>query len=347
MPKHGKADNSGPRVGNRLRHEHSLQLKEVRQNQQERNQQNHLTAGVQEHGSERLSGPLEKVPRYHAEGNHEECSRKDAHGPGGKLYQLGIVRGKRCHEGFCLPHENCPGNEHEPACVNEGELEGFLDAAVEAGAVVVADNRLRSVDKSEERQDDNRNDAVRDAECGNRHVAPRKGSGRLDADVSVSGEAPGQNRVHQAVANLHHGRRQAENVNLADIGCTEFHVAPANVDRRCFLDEKLRDECRGDKLRGDGRPGGAFDTPVEFHDKEVVEDNVRDGARDFTEHGRFGVSHRTDKVVHAGGDCLEHGAAQQNAHVAAGNRQSLLACTEQFQERHHENFAERECPKRH
>ena len=208
-----------------------------------------------------------------------------------------------------MPHENCPGDEHEPACVNKGELEGFLDALVEAGAVVVADNRLRSVDKSEERQDDNRNNAIGDTESGNRHVATRKCSGRLDADVSVSGQAPGENSVHQAVANLHHGRWQAKNVDLAYVGGAELHVAPANVDRRGLLNEKLRDECRGDKLRGDGRPGGALDAPVELHDKEIVQDDVCDGSRNFAEHGGFRVTHRTDEVVHARGDCLEYGTA--------------------------------------
>ena len=309
MPQHGKTDNSCTRVCNRLRHEHSLEFKEVWQDQQERDQQNYLTAGVQEHGSERLSCTLEKVSRHHAEGNHEEGCRKDAHGPGGKLYELGVVRCERCHEGFRLPHEDCPGDEHESACVNEGKLEGFLDAAIEACAVVVADNRLRSVDKSEERQDDDRDNAIGDTESGNRHVATRKCSSRLDADVSVGGQAPGQDCVHQAVANLHHRRRQAENINLPDIGGAELHMTPANVDRRGLLDEKLRDECRGDKLRGDGRPGSALDAPVEFHDKEVVQDDVCDCARNFAEHGGFRVTHRTDEVVHARGDCLEYGTA--------------------------------------
>ena len=176
----------------------------MRQNQQEGNQQNHLTAGVQEHGAERFSRSLEKVPRYHAEGNHEECRCKNAHRPGRKLDEFGVVWCERRHKGFRLPHKNRPCNEHESACVNEGELERFLDTVVEARSVVVADNRLRSVDKSEERQDDNRNDAVGNAEGGNRHIAARKCARSLDADVSVGGETPGENRIHQAVANLHH-----------------------------------------------------------------------------------------------------------------------------------------------
>ena len=107
-------------------------------------------------------------------------------------------------------------------------------------------------------------------------------------------------------------------------------MAPANLDRRRLLDKELRNESRGYQLRCDGRPGGTFDTPVEFHDKEVVENDVRDSTRDFAEHGRFGVTHRTDKMVHARGDCLEGGSTQNDAHVAAGDRQGLLACSEQL-----------------
>ncbi len=278
-----------------------------------------MTTSVQEHSPERFSCTLEKVPRHHAEGNHKESCRKNAHGPGRKLDELGIVRGEGGHEGFGLPHENSPRGKHEAARINKGEFECILDAVVKACSVIVTDNRLSTVHKSEERQNDNAHDAVGNAEGRNRHVAAGKHACRLDADVSVGGKAPGQDGVHQAVANLHHGRRQTENINLAHVGGAQLHVAPANANGGALLDKELGNECRGHKLRTDGRPGGALDTPMELHNKEVVEDDVRDGTRDFTEHGGFGVPHRTDKVVHAGGDCLENGAAQQNAHVAAGH----------------------------
>ena len=167
-----------------------------------------MTAGIQEHGPECLSCTLEKVPRNHAEGNHKEGDCKNAHGPGRKLDELRIVRCKRCHECFGLPHEDCPGDKHETARINKGELERFLDAGVEARTVVVADNRLRAVNESEERQNDNRNDAVGNAESRNGHVATRKCAYRLHAHVSVGGQAPGEYCVHQAIANLHYRRRQ-------------------------------------------------------------------------------------------------------------------------------------------
>ena len=68
-------------------------------------------------------------------------------------------------------------------------------------------------------------------------------------------------------------------------------MPPADLDRRILLDEELGDERRGHQLRNEGRPGGAFDSPVELHDKEVVENDVRDGSHDFSEHGRLGVTH--------------------------------------------------------
>ena len=241
-----------------------------------------------------------------------------------------------------MPHEDCPSDKHKAARINEGELEGVFDSGIEACAVIVADNRLRSVNESQERQNDNADNTVGNAEGRNRHVATGKRADRLDADVSVSGKAPGQNGVHQAVANLHHRRRQAQNINLAHVGGAQLHVAPANANWRALLDKELGDESGCHKLRADGGPGGALDSPMELHDEKVVKNNVSHGACDFAEHGRFGVTHRTDKVVHAGGDCLEHGAAQKNAHVAAGYGQCLVAGAEQLEERHHKDFTERE-----
>ena len=203
------------------------------------------------------------------------------------------------------------------------------------------------MNESQERQNDNADDTVGNAESRNCHIAAGKRAGGLDADVSVSSKAPGQDGIHQAVANLHHGRRESQNINLADIGGAQLHVAPANANGRALLDKELGNKCRCHELRTDGSPGGALDSPMELHDEKVVENNVCDCAGDFAEHGRFRVTHGTDKVVHAGGDCLEHGAAQKNAHVAARHRQSLFAGAEQLEERHHENFTERESAERH
>ena len=243
---HGHAYDGGPRVGDGLCHEHSLQFKEVRQNQQERNQENHLAASVEEHGPERFSGSLEKIASQHAEGNHEERRREDSHGPCGEFLQFGVFGGKRGDKRFGLPHHGSPAEEHERTGVNERELERFLDAVVESCSVIVTDDRLRSVDKSQKRKHDNRDDAVDNAESGNSHVATRKRFGGLDAYVAVSREAPRKNRVHEAVANLHHRRWESQNVNLADIGDVQLHVAPANLDGRGFFDKELRNQAACD-----------------------------------------------------------------------------------------------------
>ena len=117
-------------------------------------------------------------------------------------------------------------------------------------------------------------------------------------------------------------------------------MAPANLDGCRLLDKELGDECGGYQLRGDGGPGGAFDSPVELHNEHEVENDVRHRTDDFAEHGGLGVAHGADEVVHAGGDCLKNRTAQKNAHVAAGHGQGLLAGAEQLQERHHENFTQ-------
>ena len=86
---------------------------------------------------------------------------------------------------------------------------------------------------------------------------------------------------------------------------------------------------------------------MEFHDEQPVQNDIADRACNFAEHGCLWVTHRTDKVVHAGGYRLENGSAKQNAHVTFGNGERLLACPEQLEERRHENFAERKGENRH
>ena len=191
MPEHEHADDGGAGIGDGLREEHSLQFKETRQYKQEGNQQDYLTAGVQEHGSERLSCTLEKTSRHKSERNHEESRTEDAHGPGGGLLQFQIVRGEGRDENLGLPHQYGPGDEDESESVEERELEGRLHAVVEACAVVVSDNRLCSMNEPEQREQYERGDAVHDAESGNRHVSTRKVLRRGKADVPVGGEAPG------------------------------------------------------------------------------------------------------------------------------------------------------------
>ena len=127
----------------------------------------------------------------------------------------------------------------------------------------------------------------------------------------------------------------------------QLHVAPADLDGRGLLDKELRNQAACDELRTNGSPGGAFDSPAELHDEQPVQNNIADSACDFAEHGRLGVAHRADKVVHAGGNCLENRTAEQNAHVAFGNGECLLACPEQLEERRHENLAKREGENRH
>lgn len=191
MPEHEHADDGGAGIGDGLREEHSLQFEEARQNEQEGNQQDYLTAGVQEHGSERLSCTLEKTSRHKSERNHEESRTEDAHGPGGGLLQFQIVRGEGRDENLGLPHQYGPGDEDESESVEERELESRLYAGIETCAVVVADDGLRSVHEPEEREQYERCYAVHDAECRNRHVATRKLFRRGKADIPVGGEAPG------------------------------------------------------------------------------------------------------------------------------------------------------------
>lgn len=203
MPEHEHADDGGSRIGNGLGEEHALQLEKARQNEQEGNQENHLTAGVQEHGPERLSCTLEETSGHKPERNHEECRTENPHGPGSGLLQFQIVRGEGGDEHFGLPHQYGPSDEDESESVEERELEGRLHAAVEACAVVVSDNRLSSMNEPEQREQYERGYAVHDAECGNCHVAAGELRSRGKADVAVGGETPGENSVHEAVADLH------------------------------------------------------------------------------------------------------------------------------------------------
>ena len=261
--------------------------------------------------------------------------------------QFEVVGREWRDERFGLPHHGAPANEHKRSCINERELERFLDAVVEPCAVIVPDDGLSAVDKSQKREHDNRDDAVDDAKCRNCEVAARKFTRGLDAYIAVSRETPCQYRVHEAVANLHHRWRQAQNVNLADVGEVQLHVTPANLDGRGLLYEELRNQTACDQLRTNCCPCSPFDSPVEYLDEQPVQNDVADGSSDFAEHGCLGVPHRADKVVHAGGNRLENGSAQQNAHIAFRDGERLLAGPEQLQERSHEHFAERKGENRH
>ncbi len=134
-----------------------------------------------------LACALEEVPCDHAERNEYKTEREQAHCPGGNFLQVGVVRGERRDEHFCLPLEHCAGNEHECKRIDEGELQHAAHAAVEHGAEVVADDRLRSMYKAEERQEDDGDDAVQNAECRNGDIAARERVGRFQALVAVGG----------------------------------------------------------------------------------------------------------------------------------------------------------------
>ena len=117
-------------------------------------------------------------------------------------------------------------------------------------------------------------------------------------------------------------------------------MPPADTDGGALLDEELGNQAAGDKLGTHRGPGCPFDAPVEFHDEQPVQDDIGNSPGDFPEHGGFRMAHGTDEVVHARSDSLEYRPAQDNAHVAFGHGECLVAGPEQPQERRHEDFAE-------
>ena len=62
---HDDGDEGRHKVRDGLSHEHATESKETRHNKQERNQQNELTASVQEHRTPGFARSLEKVTRHH------------------------------------------------------------------------------------------------------------------------------------------------------------------------------------------------------------------------------------------------------------------------------------------
>ncbi len=299
-----------------------------------------MTAGVQEHGTTCLSCTLEETACDHTAGNHEDGAGENSHGLGGHFLHLQISRSEGRHKCLGLPLEQKPGQHHKYHGVKVGELYHALDAGVELCSIIVTHNGLGPVHKTKQRHNDDGYNAVQNTEGGNCHIATGHGCRRFQTLVSVGGQAPGENSVHQAVANLHDGRRQTQNVDLADIGPAQLHVASVDLDRGSLLQEKVGNQNTADQLGADGCPGGSLDTPVQSHNKDIVQNHVGCGTDDFSEHGGLGVAHGTDKVVHAGSHRLENCTQQDNAHVAGGHRQGLVAGAEQAQQRFHKDFAE-------
>ena len=101
-------------------------------------------------------------------------------------------------------------------------------------------------------------------------------------------------------------------------------------------------ENAGDQLARHGGPGGTFDTPVELHYEKPIQEHIAEAGNHDARHRRLRMAHAADKVVHAGDYRLEDGTHQDNAHVAGGDWQKLVAGAEELQERRHERLPERE-----
>lgn len=250
-----------------------------------------------------------------------------------------VARGKGCDERFRLPLDKCPGKNHKRQGIDVGEFHYAFDTVEKFRPVVKSDDGLGSVDESKERHYNNGYHAVQDAEGGNSHIAAGHGSCGFQALVSVGGKAPGENGVHQAVANLHYGRRQSQNVNLTNVGEAQLHVATVDFYRGGLLQEEVGDEQAAYQLGTNGCPGGALDTPVQTHDKYVIQHHVGDRTDNLAEHGGLGVTHGSDKVVHARSHRLEDCAKQNDAHIAGSHGEGLVASAKEAEQRFHEGFA--------
>lgn len=301
-----------------------------------------MAAGVKEHGLPRLPDSLEEVSRNHAYGHEGEHNEEGVHAPAGELLHIQVVRGEGGYKRLREAHDYTPGDKDEQRGVNHGEFQGPTYACEFPCPVVVADNGLAPVHKAHEREDNNGDNAVYNPEGGNSLVAAGHAVDGFKALVPVTGEAPGQNGVQEAVRNLHDAWREPQDENLPHVGFVELHVTAVDLDGGGFLHKELHHGKPADALAQNGGPGGAFDAPAELHDEQPVENHVAAGTDHDSRHGRFGVAHATDKVVHARDNRLEYGAHQNDAHVTGGDGQKLVASPEQLQEGRHENLAERE-----
>ena len=267
---HDDGDEGRRKVSDRLRHEHATKPEETRHNKQERNQQNELTASVQEHRTPSLARSLEKVTRHHSKRYKRHHANEGAESFARELLHVLVVRHKRRHKRKRICHHENPRNHDERRCIEHGELERVTDTVVVLGTVIVPDNRLRARHKAHEWQNNHGDYAHEDSECGNCLVASRHTVHYRQVTSAIRCEAACKNGIQETVANLHNARREPKNKNFAHIREAELHVTAVDLDRRRLFHEELHHGKAADELAQDSRPSSALNAPVELHDEKPV-----------------------------------------------------------------------------
>lgn len=329
-PEHGAiAAESADEIGDRFGEKDAgdAQPADLRQNDRQRHDDDDL---AEEREKRRLlalaesdEGALADGLKCHEEKSEEKyVEHRHAFGE-----QFGI-RIENVHDRPRQHEDDGPTEKHVGHGDRRGETNDFADAADLARAVVVADDWLRSVGESVQRQRDN--------------VAHRIDDGH-DADVNiaaVNAEHIVRCNLDDAVGRLHDKTGDAEPRDLADGFALKTRAPHAQSGQRFSSAEKRHDPDHRHKLADDRGDGCAADAQAKSENKNWIENDIDDGANEDGEHACASVALRVDETVHPRREHDERCADEINAQIFGAVGIGHIAGAEKIEDRLHKKIAE-------
>ena len=293
---------------------------QVRQDEDERDQQNDLAQAGQQQADLCLSQRHKALLAGDLEAHGKDARHVDAHGPCG-IGDQGGVRGKDTRHSPRHQHHEQPEQAGVAAAQGQLEAEGLLDAELFVRAEVKTHHRLAALTDALNGQGAQLGGAGDDGHGTHSHIAavPRQTGAEADGKQALGGE--------------HHKGGDAQSHHRQDDIALRAQIVPAQAQDGLFAGEKADDPCRAHGLtehRGNGRAPHAKPEP---EDEDGVQNDVDHGTDHGGEHAGLGKALGGDEGVHAHHQQHEHRAENVDAAVAQRIRQGGVAGTEQPQQR--------------
>lgn len=209
--KNQSAANGGRGVRDGLGQKHALHAPEVRQQQGQRHQQEHLAQQGNEH---RDAGGAQRHKRILAgtlQPENAHARQEERHHPFHRGNQAPVVRKGRGHQVREAQHQH---NQYEIERKHrqEHDAEARFQPFAVAVPVVVAGHRHEALGKSRERYADKQHGALHDGQC-------------TDVDVAVRLQTAVQHKTNQTFRAGHDKGRHAQGQNGAHNRAVPAHVA--------------------------------------------------------------------------------------------------------------------------
>lgn len=299
-------------------------MPEVRKNQKEWNDEQHLASEAHEDGFTCLTHRLEEVGGGHLETSHPEhggakAKRLDTGGDEG-----GIV-GKQSRDGFgeelasqapqCGDH--CANASRHPECAHQ---------AVEAsGTIVVAHNRLHTHTHAHHKGNQQSGDGGEDADRRHRSVATVFIHGVVDYGIDDAAR-----RIHDTWCGTD-GEDRHQNV-FAELVDATFEVNFGVFVEKVSKHKKHRHTHRN--IGGDSR---TLDAQFQHKDEDRRKNHVEPSTYKHGEHRLSGVARCTHHIVERESDVVENQARQNEKHKIMCVWQRSVARAKQTEHRVHKH----------